>query len=126
MALPKVNEVRSCYRQASSRATLVTLSMRRIQQLRLTDWAVRILVTVTFFAFFLAPSQWLFPFVLVCFAAVGVWGLVYPEGVFGWVKTAHPSIDVNDRSIWWLPRLIGAFFLFFVLLLALASRGSWR
>jgi hypothetical protein len=108
------------------RATLVALFMRRMTQVRLTDWAVRILVTVTFFAFFFAPSQWVFPLVLVCFAAVGLWGILYPEGVLGWAKTAHPSIDVNDSSTWWIPRLIGAFFLFFVVALALASRAGWR
>ncbi len=63
---------------------------------------------------------------LVCFVAFGVWVLFYPEGILGWAKTAHPSLDVNDSSMWWIPRLIGAFFLFFVLVLALAFRGSWR
>jgi hypothetical protein len=100
--------------------------MRRIKQVRITDWAVRILVTVTFFAFFFAPREWVFPLVLTCFAVVGIWGILYPEGVLGWAKTAHPQIDVNDSSIWWLPRLIGTFFLFFVLLLSLAYHGGWR
>jgi hypothetical protein len=53
-------------------------------------------------------------------------GTLIPEGVLGWVKTAHPSLDINDSSIWWVPRLIGAFFLFFVLVLALAFHASWR
>ena len=97
-----------------------------MQQVRLTDWAVRTLVTLTLFAFFFAPSQWVFVLVLICFGVVGVWRLIYPEGVLGWAKTAHPSLDVNDSSIWWIPRLIGVFFLFFVLLLAFASRGAWR
>jgi hypothetical protein len=78
---------------------------------RVTDWAVRTLVTVTFFAFFFAPSHWVFPLVLVCFAVVGALGMIYPEGVLGWAKAAHPGIDVDDSSIWWIPRLIGAFFL---------------
>src|SRR5580765_5850397 len=99
--------------------------MRRIQQVRLTDWAVRALVVVTFFASFAAPSRWMFPLMLVCFAVVGLWALLYPEGVLRWAKTAHPSIDVNDSSIWWLPRLIGAFFLLFVLVIALVFRGRW-
>ena len=94
-----------------------------MEQVRFTDWVVRIFVTVTFFAFFFAPREWVFPLVLACFAVVGLWGIVYPESVLGWVKTAHPSLDVNDSSMWWIPRLIGAFFLFFILLLALASRG---
>lgn len=67
----------------------------------------------------------MFPLVLVCFAVVGLWAMLYPEGVLGWAKTAHPGIDVNDRSIWWLPRLIGAFFLIFVVVLAVAFRGRW-
>jgi hypothetical protein len=100
--------------------------MRRIEQVRLTDWALRTLVVLTFFAYFVTPGRWMFPLVLLCSGAVGLWALLYPEGVLGWAKTAHPSIDVNDSSIWWIPRLIGAFFLFFVLVLALAFRSSWR
>jgi hypothetical protein len=97
-----------------------------MEQVRLTDWAVRALVMVTFFAYFVAPSRWALTLGLLCFVAVGVWALLYPEGVLGWAKTAHPALDVNDSSIWWVPRLIGAFFLFFVLVLALAFRASWR
>ena len=98
--------------------------MRRIEQVRLSDWAVRSLVVVTFFAYFVAPRRWMLPLMLFGFGVVGVWALLYPEGVLGWAKTAHPILDVNDRSIWWVPRLIGAFFLFFVVVLALAFRGG--
>ena len=103
--------------------------MRRIEQVRTSDWAVRTLVVVTFLGYFVAPSRWMFPMVIFCFGAVGVWVLLYPEGVLGWVKTAHPSLDVNDCSIWWVPRLIGVvflFFVFFVLVLTLASHGNWQ
>jgi hypothetical protein len=106
------------------RATLVCF-MRRIAQVRLSDWTVRTLVVVTFFAYFVAPSRWIFPLVLLCFAVVGLWAMLFPEGVLGWAKTAHPAIDVNDSSMWWLPRLIGAFFLLFVVVLAIAFRGRW-
>ena len=40
--------------------------------MRLTDWAIRILVTITFLAFFFAPSEWIFRLVLICFAVVGL------------------------------------------------------
>ena len=100
--------------------------MRRIEQVKLSDWAVRTLVIVMFFAFFVAPSQYVFPMFLTCFAIIGIWALLYPEGVLGWAKTAHPALDVNDSSIWWIARLIGAFFLFFVVLLALVFHGGWR
>ena len=97
--------------------------MRRMQQVRLTDWAVRALVVVTFFAFFAAPNRWMFPLALVCFAVVGLWAMLYPEGVLGWVKSAHPGIDVNDSSIWWVPRLIGVFFVLLAVVAAIAFRG---
>jgi hypothetical protein len=90
--------------------------MRRMTQVRLSDWAVRTLVFITFFAFFFAPSHWVFALVLVCFAVVGLWVMVYPEGALGWANPAHPIIDVNDRSAWWIPRLVGVFFLVFVVL----------
>jgi hypothetical protein len=95
--------------------------MRRIEQVRLSDWTVRTLVVVTFFAYFVAPSRWMFPLMLFSFGAVGVWALLYPEGVLGWAKTADPSLDENDSSIWWVPRLIGACFLLFAVVLAFAS-----
>lgn len=99
--------------------------VRRIEQIRVTDWAVRTLVVLTFLAFFVAPGRWIFPLVLFCFGAVGLWALLYPEGVLGWAKTAHPNLNVNDTSIWWVSRLVGAFFLFFVLVLALTFRSGW-
>ncbi len=99
--------------------------MRRIQQVRITDWAVRTLVVLTFLVFFVARGRWMFPLVLFCFGAVGLWALLYPEGVLGWAKTAHPGLDVNDTSIWWVSRLVGACFLSLVLVLALTFRGGW-
>ena len=100
--------------------------MRRTEQVRFSEWVVRVLVVVAFFAYFAAPTRWMFPLMLVCSGVVGLWALLYPEGVLGWAKTAHPTLDVNDSSIWWIPRLIGAFFLFFVAVLALAFSGRWR
>ena len=93
--------------------------------MRFSDWGVRTLVVTTFFASFVAPNRWMFPLVLVCFAVVGLWAMLYPEGILGWAKTAHPSLDVNDSSTWWLPRLIGAFFLLFAVVLSLTFRGRW-
>jgi len=95
--------------------------MRRVDQVRFTDWAIRLLVTATFFAFFFAPDRWIFRLAFANFVAVGLWALVYPEGVLGWAKTAHSQIDVNDSSSWWVPRLIGAFFLFFAVVLATST-----
>ena len=78
--------------------------------MKLADWVVRALVIATFFALLLAPEKWGFPLGLISLGIVGTWALLYPQGVLGWAKTAHPSIDVDDRSLWWVPRLIGGFF----------------
>ena len=58
---------------------------------------------------------------LLCLVVTGLWAMLYPQGVLGWAKTAHPAIDVDDRSIWWVPRLVGGFFLAFALLVGLAA-----
>lgn len=88
--------------------------------MKLADWFVRGLVVLTFFALLVSPEKWGSPLGLVCSAVVGIWAVLYPEGILGWAKTAHPNIDVEDRSIWWVPRLIGACFVAVVLLIALA------
>src|SRR5579871_791263 len=47
--------------------------------------------------------------------ATGLWGVLYPQGLLGWAKTAHPEIDPEDDSVWWVPRIIcGGFMLFAV------------
>jgi hypothetical protein len=79
--------------------------------MKIADWAVRAVVLATFFALLIAPEKWGFPLVFVSLGIVGSWALLYPQGVLGWAKTAHPSIDVDDRALWWVPRLIGGFFL---------------
>jgi hypothetical protein len=99
--------------------------MRRIQQVRITDWAVRTLVVMTFFSYFVAPGRWMFVLMIVCTGAISVWLLLYPEGVLGWLNTTRPTINVNDSSIWWVPRLIGAFLLIFFVLLAIVH-SSFR
>jgi hypothetical protein len=89
--------------------------------MRLADWAVRAVVIATFFALLIAPEKWGFPLGLISLAVVGSWALLYPQGVIGWVKTAHPSLDVDDRSLWWVPRMMGGFFLAFALTIGLLS-----
>ena len=94
-----------------------------MKQVRISDWVVRTLVTLTFLAFFFLPKQWMFPLVCVNLVVVGIWLLLYPEGVLGWARTAHPAIDVEDSSIWWVPRLIACFFFVLAIFVGVAS---WR
>src|SRR5262249_48365166 len=88
----------------------------KLTLMKQADWIVRGLVAVTFVGLLFAPGTWGFRLILICFAVVGTWAMLYPQGVLGWAKTAHPSIDLEDSSIWWIPRLIGACFVVGVLL----------
>ena len=79
--------------------------------MKLANWAVGAVVMATFFALLVAPEKWGFPLGIISLGIVGTWALLYPQGVLGWAKTAHPNIDVDDPFLWWVPRLIGGFFL---------------
>jgi threonine/homoserine/homoserine lactone efflux protein len=92
--------------------------------MKISNWIVRAVVTLTFFALLLSPEKWGWPLGLISGVVIGTWSILYPEGVLGWAKTAHSSLDVDDRSIWWLPRLIGCFFVFFAVLITLTM--LWR
>jgi hypothetical protein len=87
--------------------------------MKLADWVVRAVIVATFVALLLAPEKWGFPLGLLSLGIVGAWALLYPQGVLGWAKTAHPAIDVDDPSLWWVPRLIGGFFVALALVIAL-------
>jgi hypothetical protein len=80
---------------------------------------------LTLFDLWLASKKWGFPFVLLLlFVALGAWSILYPQGILSWAKTAHLDMDVDDRSIWWVPRLIGSCLLVIVLLIAMTF--NWR
>ena len=89
--------------------------------MKAADWAVRAIVVATFVALLLAPEKWGFPLDGISFGVVGAWALLYPQGILGWVKTAHHSIDVDDPSLWWVPRLIGGFLVVLAVSIALVS-----
>ena len=86
--------------------------------MKLSDWVVRALVVTAFVGLLVSPDKWGFPLLLISFAVVGAWSILYPQGALGWAKTAHPKLDVEDESLWWIPRLIGACFLGMVLVIA--------
>jgi hypothetical protein len=93
--------------------------------MKLIDYAVRELVTATFFGLLLFPSTLGAPLAFMSTTAVGIWAILFPQGILGWAKRAHPTLDPDDSSLWWVPRLIGVCFLIFELLFLIASRGSW-
>jgi hypothetical protein len=38
----------------------------------------------------------------------GIWGIIFPPGIFMWVRAAQPELDPWDESMWWIPRLVGS------------------
>ena len=89
------------------------------------DIFLRVLVVGVFFGFFVLPGQVQFVLVLCSFLVTGVCALLFPAVIIRWAKTAHPQLDENDESIWWVSRLIGASFVLFsgaLLISVLVSR----
>lgn len=77
--------------------------------MKVADRVVRAIVLATLCAFVLAPWKWMLPLGLIFLGIAGAWALIYPQGILGWAKKPHPRID--DPSFWWVPRVIGGFFL---------------
>ena len=77
--------------------------------MRSIDIFLRALTTLTFLALLVRPSSKvtaiLFP---LCFFAVGLWGVMFPQGPIGWAKAAYKELDPEDPSLWWVARLVGA------------------
>ena len=91
--------------------------------MKASDWVVRVLVALTFVALLVAPDKYGSSMGFISLVVVGAWSILYPQGVMGWAKTAHPNLDVDDSSLWWVPRLIGCLFLLLALFIGLAR---WR
>jgi hypothetical protein len=43
--------------------------------------------------------------------AVGLWTVLYPQGMLRVAKAAHPAVDAEDERLWWGARVIGLIFI---------------
>jgi hypothetical protein len=41
--------------------------------------------------------------ILCSFALIGIWAFVYPAGVIGWAKRAHPVLREDDPALAFYP-----------------------
>ena len=82
------------------------------------DYFIQGVTLAAFVAALLSPRKWGFPLVLGAFAAMGIWALLFPQGPFRWVKRL--GVPENDSALWWVSRLIGAVFVTFALIGAIA------
>jgi hypothetical protein len=80
---------------------------------RIIDYFIRLLVLALFLSFLFAPDPIIWTLALLNFFAVGLWAVLFPQGILLWVKAAHPEIDETNPRLWSVPRLIGTFFMLF-------------
>ena len=88
------------------------------------DKFIGIATTLYVIAWFFLPSNIQMIALCVLFIAVGLFSIIFPQGILGWAKTAHPEIDPEDESPWWVPRGIGIGFIVMSLLIAMQRRSG--
>ena len=79
--------------------------------MRAIERFIGVATTAWLLSFWFLPPRISVMILLGLFVSVGLWSLLYPQGILGWVKARHPEIDPTDESLWWVPRLIGACFI---------------
>ena len=88
---------------------------------RTIDICLQICGTVLAIGLLFLPDTVAWKLTCGMFLALGLWSVIVPSGIIGWAKTSHRGLDPSDSSVWWVPRTVGAFFIFFALLLALIT-----
>jgi hypothetical protein len=48
---------------------------------------------------------------LAIFGLVGAWAVVNPNGIIGWLKQVHSTLDQNDPQVRSVVKFIGAWFI---------------
>lgn len=76
--------------------------------MRAIDIFLRVLTTATVIGMFFLPGTLVGELFCVSMFAVGLWAVMFPSGIIGWAKTAHPRLDPSNESLWWVSRLVGA------------------
>jgi hypothetical protein len=90
------------------------------------DIFLRVLIVVTAVGFMFPPGSLVsetavWGLFCITFFAVGLWAIMFPPGIIGWAKAFHRELDPSDETLWWVPRLLGAGFLIFGLIVGLVT-----
>ena len=76
--------------------------------MRVIDIFLGVLMFTTAIGWFFLPDSVSWRMFLAMFFATGLWCVLYPPGVLGWVNSGRSNrLDPSDPSLWWIPRLIG-------------------
>lgn len=89
--------------------------------MRAIDIFMRILALAPFFASLVLEGPQMLLIISFTFFAMGLWSVIYPPGVIGWAKTAYPSVDPSNESLWAVPRFIGVCFIILSVFLVAAT-----
>lgn len=87
--------------------------------MRAVDYFIRTLTFATIAVSLFASNTVALVLFSACFFLVGLWAVLYPPGILGWVQ--HRGLDPSDESFWWVPRLIGSVFIAMSLVIFVAS-----
>jgi len=84
---------------------------------KIVRYSMPFLAVAAFLGLLLLPDRIAWPLTLFSvffsFFVIGLWSVLFPQDVISWVKAAHRQVDEADPALWWLPRLIGTFFMLF-------------
>jgi len=89
--------------------------------MRAIDIFLRVLTLITMIGSLFLPDTISWKLFCATFFAIGSWSILFPSGIIRWAKTMHRELDPFDRSLWWIPRLIGTAFIVFSFVIAVTS-----
>jgi len=78
---------------------------------KIIDYFIRFLILILFLSFFFAPDPVIWTLTVINLFAVGLWAVLFPQGILLWAKTAHPELDETNPRLWSIPRFIGGAFM---------------
>ena len=88
------------------------------------DTFIGLAITAFFIVAIFLPSKITLEAICGLFVAVGLYSVLFPQGLLGWAKAAHPEIDPTDERLWWVPRCIGICFIVFSVLIVVMFAGK--
>jgi hypothetical protein len=88
--------------------------------MRAIDIFLQVLTVITAVGCFVLPRAISWKLLCASFFAVGLWAVLFPPGILAWAKAGHRELDPSDKSLWWVPRLVGVFLIGFSVAMAIA------
>jgi threonine/homoserine/homoserine lactone efflux protein len=88
--------------------------------IRAIDIFLQVLTVITVIGSFVLPRKISWKLLCASFFAVGLWAVLFPPGILAWARAGHRELDPGDKSLWWIPRLVGVILVGFSAAMAIA------